>query len=174
MYLIELNDTDIYNIASESEYFTATEDEYFSADEYFSSGSHSAMSRSTGSILSMSSKSKTALTNNKRRKTDREYKTKWTFDETEPRSKYKSRKHIPVDAAAMRNYYLWRRTVIAGHHPRDAAHMIGSQFCFKQVRQKRAVQLFSIRLNVEHRVFFTINEKECIVKVLNIGGHSFK
>ncbi|HFP1376594.1 TPA: hypothetical protein ACHKQC_004486, partial [Escherichia coli] len=86
---------------------------------------------------SVSSNSKTTSTRNhyyKRsnaKKSLQGVKTTWSFDETEPRSKYKLRRHIPVNASAMRNYYIWRRTVLAGHHPRDAAHMIGSQYCFK-------------------------------------------
>ncbi|EKA0629330.1 TPA: hypothetical protein RXP34_005406, partial [Escherichia coli] len=46
MYLIELSDSDMYNIVSDSEYFTAAEDgyssegEYFSADESFSEICH--------------------------------------------------------------------------------------------------------------------------------------
>ncbi|HIB5352281.1 TPA: hypothetical protein ACWW89_005029 [Escherichia coli] len=188
MYLIELSDSDMYNIVSDSEYFTAAEDgyssegEYFSADESFSEICHLGISSDSGSVRSvssLSSNSKTTSTRNhyyKRsnaKKSLQGVKTTWSFDETEPRSKYKLRRHIPVNASAMRNYYIWRRTVLAGHHPRDAAHMIGSQYCFKQVRQKKCIELFSIRLSVEHRVFFTIHEKERIVKVLNIGGHSF-
>lgn len=185
MYLIELSDSDIYNIVSDSEYFTATEDgyssadDYFSADECFSEKHNLYMSLNSGSVSSVSSNSKTISTRNHSynksnvKKLGQGVKSKWSFDETEPRSKYKLRKHIPVNASAMRNYYLWRRTVLAGHHPRDAAHMIGSQFSFKQVRQKKCIELFSIRLSVEHRVFFTIHERERIVKVLNIGGHSF-
>ncbi|EKM2933621.1 hypothetical protein PUM48_004849 [Escherichia coli] len=190
MYLIELSDADMYDIVSDSEYFTATEgecsseDEYFSANEDFSEKRHLDMSsdsgssvRSVRSVRSVSSDSQTTSTRNYYKsyvkRSAQGIKAKWSFDETEPRSQYKLRKHIPVNASAMRNYYIWRRTVLAGHHPRDAAHMIGSQYCFKQVRQKKCIELFSIRLSVEHRVFFTINEKERVVKVLNIGGHSF-
>ncbi|EMU6256425.1 TPA: hypothetical protein QBF58_005117 [Escherichia coli O11:H5] len=190
MYLIEFSDADMYDIVSDSEYFTATEgecsseDEYFSANEGFSEKRHLDMSsdsgssvRSVRSVRSVSSDSQTTSTRNYYKshvkRSVQGIKTKWSFDETEPRCKYKLRKHIPVNASAMRNYYIWRRAVLAGHHPRDAAHMIGSQYCFKQVRQKKCIELFSIRLSVEHRVFFIINEKERVVKVLNIGGHSF-
>ncbi|WP_162790962.1 hypothetical protein [Enterobacter roggenkampii] len=79
-------------------------------------------------------------------------KIKWTFDESGPREKYRIRKHKPVDVAGMRNYYMWRRIVLSGCHPGEAAHMAGSQFCFKQVKQKN--QLYSIKLNIEHQVFF--------------------
>lgn len=73
----------------------------------------------------------------------------------------------------MKNYYMWRRLIRAGNHPRDAAKLMGSKFCYKQVKQKKSIQLFSIRLSDEDRVFFMIQEKERIVKILNIGGHSF-
>lgn len=76
MYLIELSDSDIYNIVSDSEYFTATEDGYSSADEYFSADDYFSadecfsekhnlyMSLNSGSVSSVSSNSKTISTRN--------------------------------------------------------------------------------------------------------------
>ncbi|WP_251597792.1 hypothetical protein [Escherichia coli] len=70
MYLIELSDSDMYNIVSDSEYFTATEDgyssegEYFSADESFSEICHLGISSDSGSVRSVSSNSKTTSTRN--------------------------------------------------------------------------------------------------------------
>ena len=176
MYLIELNEIDVECAVSDLEYFTASEDEYFSAEDSGSRHSMDSASRySMDSGLRYSSVSNATL----RRKhlykmTDTDIRSKWSFDESEPRGKYKLRNHIPVDASGMRNYYIWRRAVLSGLHPRDAAHIMGSQFCFKQVKQKKNIQLFSIRLNSEHRVYFIIKVKECIVKILNIGGHSFR
>ena len=183
MYLIELNEIDLERVLTDSEYFTASEGEYFSAEE--SSPSYSIPSTSRYSMPStsrysipssskFSSERSVALQGKKLHTMPRaNTKISWTFDERGPREKYRSKKHISVDAAGMRNYYMWRRAVLAGCHPREAAHMIGTQFCFKQVKQKNKIQLYSIRLNAEHRIFFMIQEKERIVKVLNIGGHSF-
>lgn len=177
MYLIELNDDDLESIITDSEYFTASEDEYFTADENnaesvrsFSHSVYTAPSSSRHSSISGSvkhyrkhvSKSGT-ISENKI----------WIVDETEPRSKYRLNKHIHVEPLYMKNYYMWRRLIRAGNHPRDAAKLMGSKFCYKQVKQKRSIQLFSIRLSDEDRVFFMIQEKERIVKILNIGGHSF-
>lgn len=100
-------------------------------------------------------------------------KIKWTVDDSGPREKYKHRKHTSVDGAGMRNYNIWRRIILSGVHPREAASMAGIQFNYKQLKQKLRNQLFSIRLNIEHRVFFIVDEKERSVKILNIGGHSF-
>lgn len=175
MYCIELKDVDIDSVFSDSEYLTASENEYFSADE--SNPIYSIDSSSRFSMNSGSRYSSTANATTRRKKSHKmsntDVKIKWTFDESEPRCKYRSKKHIAVDATGMRNYYMWRRTILSGHHPKDAACIIGSKFCFKQVKQKKNIQLFSIRLNSEHRVYFIIQEKEFIVKILNIGGHSF-
>ncbi|HAK4778358.1 TPA: hypothetical protein H2C15_004712 [Salmonella enterica] len=176
MYLIELNDIDLERVISDAEYFTASEDEYFSAEESRSSystpsNSRTAYSRQSSSI---SSSARSVTFKKKHTMPSENIKLKWTFDESGPREQYSFRKHIPVDAAGMRNYYMWRRIVLSGFHPREAAHMAGSQFCFKQLKQKQKNQLYSIRLNIEHRVFFIIQESERRVKVLNIGGHSFR
>lgn len=183
MYLIELNESELDEAISDSEYFTASDDEYFSADDFRSeislparSGyslppriSHSARSGSQhSSAASSSSKNKnpSALSN-------MSAKITWTVDDSEQRHKYQFNKHTPVDASGMRNYYLWRRIITSGKHPRDAANIIGSQFCFKQLRQKKNIQIFSLRLNDQHRVCFMIQEKERVVKVLNIGSHAY-
>lgn len=213
MVIVELNEFDLEEAISDSEYFTASEDDYFSADEcnpvYFSHAnpeylnpfnsqrpvqSNLGCSRPSGagasgarySVQSGSGYS-TPSSSGYSRKSGSGYSsfrakagrskapgdTGWTFDESAPREKYKFRRHIPVEPATMRNYYMWRRLILAGQHPRNAADMIGSQFRYKQVKQKKDIQLFSIRLSHEHRVFFIIKEQERIVKVLNIGGHSF-
>lgn len=175
MFLIELTDIDLRREISDSEYFTASENEYSSEEE--SRASYSVSSSLTYSISSSSrySSARSVKLRKKELHTMPSAKTKinWTFDECGPREKYILRKHIPVDTAGMRNYYMWRRVVLSGVHPREAANMIGKQFFFKQVKQKKSIQLYSIRLNIEHRVFFMIQEKERIVKVLNIGGHCF-
>ncbi|MFQ6249445.1 hypothetical protein ACLMPM_24060 [Yersinia enterocolitica] len=177
MYLIELNDIDIERAISDAEYFTASEDEYFSAEGSKSSYLIPSSSRTAYSMRSSSINSSVRSVTLQKKQfhtmPSENTKINWTFDESEPREKYSFRKHIPVDAAGMRNYYIWRRIVLSGVHPREAAHMAGSKFCFKQVKQKKKNQLHSIRLNIEHRVFFIIQENERIVKVLNIGGHSF-
>jgi hypothetical protein len=216
MVIIELNEFDLEEAISDSEYFTASEDEYFSADECNSAcfshanpeylnpfnsqrsvQSNSGYSRSSGLGYSGASGSRysvqsgseysTPSSSGYSKKSGSGYSsfraksgrsktpgdTDWTFDESAPREKYKFRRHIPVEPATMRNYYMWRRLIIAGQHPRNAADMIGSQFRYKQVKQKKDIQLFSIRLSHEHRVFFIIKEQERIVNVLNIGGHSF-
>lgn len=194
MYVFDLNIIDLESEMSDFEYFTASEDEYFSADdtlfpanqnhpfptahvkpssscsELSTISRRSFLSSSTASVKS--SNEKVSKSPHHKRTTVRQ-KTNWSVDDSEQRNKYIHKKHVPVDASAMRNYYMWRRAIRAGNHPRDAANMIGAQFCFKQVKQKKNIQLFSIRLNCEHRVFFIIQEKERIVKVLNIGGHSF-
>ena len=100
-------------------------------------------------------------------------KIKWTVDDSGPREKYKHRKHTSVDGAGMRNYNIWRRIILSGVHPREAASQAGIKFNYKQLKQKLRNELFSIRLNIEHRVFFIVDEEEHSVKVLNIGGHSF-
>ncbi|NIH07150.1 hypothetical protein [Providencia rettgeri] len=186
MYLIELNDIDLERAISDAEYFTASEDEYFSAEESISlysipSSSRTAYSippnsRTTYSIqsssMSLSARSVTLQKNDTM--PSENIKIKWTFDESGPREQYIFKKHIPVDAAGMRNYYMWRRIVLSGVHPRRAADMAGSEFCFKQVKQKNKNKLYSIRLTSKHRVFFTIQENERRVNILNIGGHSFR
>ncbi|KIS41180.1 hypothetical protein [Kosakonia radicincitans] len=177
MYLIGLNEDDLESIIADSEYFTASEDEYFTADENhaesvrsFSYSAYTAPSSSRQSSISGSVKhyrkhvSKSGTVSESK---------KWIVDETEPRSKYRLNKHIHVEPLYMKNYYMWRRLIRAGNHPRDAAKLTGSKFCYKQVKQKKSIQLFSIRLSDEDRVFFMIEEKERIVKILNIGGHSF-
>lgn len=208
MVVIELNEFDLEEAISDSEYFTASEDEYFSADEFdsvcsprvnseysnqfnprgmaqsnsvgerssvfrHSRPSYSGYSMPSSSGYSKSSGSGYSSFRVKSGRSKAPGDTGWTFDESAPREKYKFRRHIPVEPATMRNYYMWRRLIIAGQHPRNAADMIGSQFRYKQVKQKKDIQLFSIRLSHEHRVFFIIKEEERVVKVLNIGGHSF-
>lgn len=177
MYLIDLNDDDLENIASDLEYFTASENEYFTGDE---NDAASVMSSSYSEYTAPSTSRHSSFSGSIKhyRKHTRitnavSEKKIWTIDETEPRSKYRLNKHIHVEPLAMKNYYLWRRLIRAGSHPYDAAKIIGSQFCYKQVKQKKSIQLFSIRLSYEHRVFFMVDEKERIVKILNIGGHSF-
>lgn len=196
MYLIELNDTDLDSALSDAEYFTASEDEYFSAEEsssssdlryispsfpeyslpsaperpfsYRSGHSHSSCSRSSRTSNSIHTPIKRS-----HRSQNSCPEVRWTVDDSVPRDKYRLNKHTPVDTASMKNYYLWRRLIVSGKHPRDAASIVGSKFNFKQVKQKRSIQLFSLRLSDEHRVYFMIQEEEHIVKVLNIGGHAF-
>ncbi|SFT65173.1 hypothetical protein SAMN05192562_1011315 [Kosakonia arachidis] len=177
MYLIELNDDDLENIISDSEYFTASDDEYFTADEsvagsvgYFTSSAYTAPSSSRQSSLSGSVKHYRKQVSQSGSLSESK---KWIIDETEPKSKYRLNKHIHIEPQHMRNYYMWRRLIRAGTHPREAAKLMGSKFCYKQVKQKKSIQLFSIRLSEDNRVFFRIQEKERIVKILNIGGHSF-
>ncbi|MFJ3372815.1 hypothetical protein [Pseudomonas sp. NPDC086251] len=179
MYLYELKQNDLRDSISDSEYFTASEDEYYSADEShhveseysLASGPESSIPLGSGS--SFSYESAQARKKFSHKSPSAPNPTGWTVDDSEQKNKYGSRKHIPVDAASMRNYYLWRRLITSGAHPRDAAIMAGAKFCYKQVKQKKAVQLFSIRLSQEHRVFFMIQEDARLVRVLNIGGHSF-
>lgn len=177
MYLIELNDGDLESIISDSEYFTASDDEYFTADESmagsvsrFTYSAYTVPSSSRQSSLSGSVKHDTKQVNQSG--TISESK-KWIIDETEPGNKYRRNKHIHIEPHHMSNYYRWRRLIRDGNHPRKAAEMMGSKFCYKQVKQKKSIQVFSIRLSEENRVFFMIQEKERIVKILNIGGHSF-
>ncbi len=178
MYLIELNDDELESVASDAEYFTASEDEYFSADDNDAISSHS-YSSSGGKHTTQTSSKYSASFSYKSLKSQQSSgssaidKIRWTVDESEPRGKYRLKKHVYVEPLIMKNYYLWRRLILSGNHPRDAATIIGSQFCYKQVKQKKSIQLFSIRLNHEHRVYFMIQEKERIVKILNIGGHAF-
>lgn len=59
----------------------------------------------------------------------------WTVDDSEPRSKYRLRKHVPVDAAGL----------------------IGSQFCFKQIKLRK-------NLGPEKHRLRTVQEKIAIVQ----------
>ncbi|EHP1021970.1 hypothetical protein KNZ32_003067 [Escherichia coli] len=176
MNLIRLNDAD--NIVSDSEYFTANESdsEYFTASEgeCLPTGNSCSSIFSVKASTSFGVKKKCFLKKKGVQKiSNTEVEKKWIFDEAETRKKYSLGIHIPVDAALMKNYYMWRRTIIAGLHPKNAADIVGCQFRFKKIKQKKGVEVYSIRLSSEHRVFFTIQGNERVVTVLKIGGHSF-
>lgn len=158
MYVVKLNESELNDALSERSGTSSGRHSHFSTET-----PRASTSRSVCSASSTHSKQSVPGLN----------AIAWTFDESEQREKHALRKHIHVDSAGMRNYYLWRRLTTSGIHPGQAANMIGSQFGYKQVKQKRDIQLFSIRLTKEHRVYFTIQEKERIVKILNIGGHAF-
>lgn len=93
----------------------------------------------------------------------------WHVDDSKPRHDYEHHHHIPVPAAGMRQYYEWRRALMAGHHPKSAADLTGDTH-FEHLRGAQKDQC-SIRLSQEHRVFFQIDERHRIVTVRKIGGH---
>ncbi|PEH73896.1 hypothetical protein [Edwardsiella tarda] len=162
------------NIMSCSEYFTASESEseYCTASEGEDLPTGDGCSSIFGIKASASfrAKKKRFL---KKKGVQKEVEKKWTFDETEPRGMYKLRKHVRVDAVLMEKYYKWRRAIIAGQHPKNAVDIIGCGAFFKKINQKKGIDVFSIRLSSEHRVYFSYQENKRVVTVWKIGGHSF-
>ncbi|MBY0446528.1 MAG: hypothetical protein K2Q15_15135 [Burkholderiales bacterium] len=94
----------------------------------------------------------------------------WKFDDSTPRRKYTSGKSIQVPPAGMRKFHEWRRLILTGLHPSKAAEAIGDCH-YEKIRQKDGINLFSIRLTQEHRVYFRLNDTSRIIEVMSIGGH---
>lgn len=88
----------------------------------------------------------------------------WTFDDSTASGR------MGIAAAAMRNYYDWRRRVRdLGEHPYDAARYVGD-LNYKQLRGSHSQ--YEIRLNQKHRATFTVDDDAQRVTVLEIGGHT--
>ncbi|EDX6465822.1 hypothetical protein CBH50_004584 [Salmonella enterica subsp. diarizonae serovar 60:r:e,n,x,z15] len=182
LIICEMSDYELESVLSEHEYFSASdgECELFSDDEKDSQSisSHFPHSVNSGSSVSRAQSSTSAHRKVKSVKSEKKLSShnviKWSVDDRQQRSRYRLGRHVVVDGATMRHYYEWRRIINSGGvHPRQAAQLIGIKMDFKLTKQKQSMQLYSIRLSKEHRVFFTVDEVGKIVNVLNVGGHSF-
>ncbi|MEL4073361.1 hypothetical protein WKW50_24890 [Ochrobactrum sp. GPK 3] len=186
MYLIPLTDADICSACSDDEYVTASDDddEYFSADEggfiprtplrsSLSSGTYASL-RSSGTFGSLrSSGTFSSARKKKKSKSVLIVEDAWTVDDSQPREKYLAKKHVPVNAASMKNYFMWRNLIKTGIHPVKAATTAGIKLRFHPLKQKKHINVYTLSLSIEHRVVFSLQEAERIVTVLNIGGHSY-
>ncbi|OQS37600.1 hypothetical protein B0T39_15260 [Chromobacterium haemolyticum] len=87
-----------------------------------------------------------------------------------PRKAFDCSKIKSVPSSAMREYHRWRQLIQQGKHPKEAANEVGDTH-YEMIKQRAGVDIFSIRLSQQHRVYFQINDR--VVKVLKIGGHGF-
>lgn len=90
----------------------------------------------------------------------------FSFDDSAARLNWEKEKSISVPPAGMRIYHDWRRYILGGRTPEDAARLAGDM---NYERLQGYSNLFSIRLTKQHRVLFSV--KGMTVKVLAIGGH---
>lgn len=79
----------------------------------------------------------------------------WTIDDSQPRILYNKDKHVAVTASAMSKYHEWRREIVRGTDPKNAADKVGDMH-YEQLGGKHK-GIYTIRLSQEHRVAFTIN-----------------
>ena len=94
----------------------------------------------------------------------------WTVDDSVQRQKYDKNKHIPVPAAAMEKYFEWRRKITQENlHPKEAAKKVGDTH-YEPLNGEHKGE-FTIRINQEHRVAFTIDDDKKTVNVFVVGGH---
>ncbi|MEX5383490.1 MULTISPECIES: hypothetical protein [Cronobacter] len=91
---------------------------------------------------------------------------RYSFDDSAARNNWLRGKSVPVPPAGMRKYHDWRRFILAGMTPFDAARLAGDMH-FEQLNGNS--NLCSVRLTQQHRVLFSI--EDATVKVLQIGGH---
>ncbi|MGN5106824.1 hypothetical protein ACTG18_00250 [Aeromonas hydrophila] len=49
----------------------------------------------------------------------------WTIDDSQPRILYNKDKHVAVTASAMSKYHEWRREIVRGTDPKNAADKVG-------------------------------------------------
>ena len=93
----------------------------------------------------------------------------WTIDDSQPRILYNKDKHVAVTASAMSKYHEWRREIVRGTDPKNAADKVGDMH-YEQLGGKHK-GIYTIRLSQEHRVAFTINSTQQQVSVISLGGH---
>ncbi|PHM69781.1 hypothetical protein [Xenorhabdus sp. KJ12.1] len=75
-----------------------------------------------------------------------------------------------IPRAAENKYDEWVRIIVENNRsPSDAARDIGDSN-FKML--SGATELYTIRLSQRHRVLFTIDSVNEIVRVLQVGGHT--
>lgn len=180
--IYEMSDYELASVLSDSEYFSASDGECESfTDEEDETGSISSsfppsVNSRVSTVSRRSSKGSHSKASSIKSAQKMSYHSalKWRVDDDQQRTMYRLGRHVVVDGATMRHYYEWRRIInTGGVHPRQAAQLIGIKMDYKLTKQKQRIQLYSIRLSKEHRVFFTVDEVGKIVNVLNVGGHAF-
>ncbi|MDX6018883.1 hypothetical protein SIL08_01050 [Scandinavium sp. V105_16] len=90
----------------------------------------------------------------------------FSFDDSAARQNWGKGKSISVPPAGMRKYHDWRRYILAGRSPSDAARLAGDMNY--ELLQGNS-NLCSVRLTQQHRVLFSVVGMS--IKVLEIGGH---
>ena len=86
----------------------------------------------------------------------------WRLDGDAPKPR------VPLPQAANRTYRdWWTHIAHRGLNPADAAREIGGA----DFKKRKNSPYWQIRLNQEHRVFFTIDKLNYRVKIHQVGGH---
>lgn len=90
----------------------------------------------------------------------------FSFDDSAARLNWEKGKSVSVPPAGMRKYHDWRRYILEGRTPADAARLAGDMN-YEQLQGNS--NLYSVRLSQQHRVLFSVTGMA--VRVLEIGGH---
>ncbi len=93
----------------------------------------------------------------------------WTVDDSNQRILYNKGRHVDVPPAAMAKYYAWRKAIMDGNHPKNAAEKVGDMNYEELLGTFRGT--YTIRLAQEHRVAFEIRKTLNQVIIISIGGH---
>ncbi|UKY37642.1 hypothetical protein [Pantoea dispersa] len=90
----------------------------------------------------------------------------YTFDDSAARQRWEKGKSVSVPSAGMRKYHDWRRYILTGRSPSDAARLAGDM---NYELLKGNSNLCSVRLTQQHRVLFSVAGMS--ITILEIGGH---